>query len=791
MVGKQGRITHVTCFDLDIHGHKQKNVFAYVIPEQVDDLILGKPWETDVKRKSSANKGYIDIFSKEGTRTRCWNRRDVSIGPQNVKRLQVRRVSAQQYGRMCEDASNDHRLRIGRVSMADIEKALQPKEPVDPKTKLPKQYWPWLDVFSQRLADELSPNRPGIDHRIQLKTDDNGNELPPPYGPLYGMNREELLVLRKTLTDLLDKNFIRVSRSPAASPVLLVRKPGGGIRFCIDYRGLNELTVKDRYPLPLIRETLRNMSKARLFTKLDVIAAFHKIRVQPGEEYKNAFRTRYGLYEWNVMPFGLTGAPATFQRHINHILREYLDDFVSAYVDDIIIYSNGSIADHRRKVNDVLSKLQEAGLQCDIKKSEFEQHAVKYLGYIVKAGEGLCVDPEKVEAIKTWKAPKTVKEVRSFLGFANFYRPFIPRFAELATPLTRLTKKDEVFKWDSNCQRNFEELKHLFVSAPILVHFEEERETVVEADASGWATGAVLSQRQDDGTLAPCAYLSQRLSPAEVNYEIHDKELLAIIRALKEWRPELKMVPRFTIVTDHKNLRYFHKMRQLSERQMRWADVLAEFDFELQYRPGKQAVRPDALSRREQDIPQNANDERVSFRFRSIFGDVTVRTGRAQRELEGEELDLETPVQMFEDPEMQQLWEDARRTDAIYRVFSTAIFKEHRRIPAGTDTKVSLAECELDERRLLRFRGRLWVPNSEPLRTRILQQVHDSYTTGHPGRDATYTILSRQWFWPGAAKDVRQFLRNCGICGRSTIWRETKHGLLKPLPIPQRIWAEI
>lgn len=146
---------------------------------------------------------------------------------------------------------------------------------------------------------------------------------------------------------------------------------------------------------------------------------------------------------------------------------------------------------------------------------------------------------------------------------------------------------------------------------------------------------------------------------------------------------------------------------------------------------------------------------------------------------------------MFDDPKMQQLWEDARRTDATYRAFSTAIFKEHRRIPAGIDTKVSLAECELDERRLLRFRGRLWVPSSEHLRTRILQQVHDSYTTGHPGRDATYTILSRQWFWPGAAKDVRQFLRNCGVCGRSTIWRETKHGLLKPLPVPQRIWAEI
>jgi hypothetical protein len=245
-------------------------------------------------------------------------------------------------------------LRIGKVSLDDIEKALRPKKHINPKDKLPKHYWRWLKAFSQQLADQLPPHRPGIDHKIPLKRDRNGIEEPPPYGPLYGMNKEELLYLRKTLTDLLGKNFIRVSQSPAAAPVLLVRKPGGGVRFCVDYRGLNERTVKDRYPLPLIRETLRNMGHARWFTKLDIIAAFYKIRIHPGEEWKTAFRTRYGLYEWNVTPFGLTGAPATFQRYINQTLRDYLDDFVSAYVDDIIIYTNGTIADYRRKVSDIL-----------------------------------------------------------------------------------------------------------------------------------------------------------------------------------------------------------------------------------------------------------------------------------------------------------------------------------------------------------------------------------------------------------------------------------------------------
>jgi hypothetical protein len=222
--------------------------------------------------------------------------------------------------------------------------------------------------------------------------------------------------------------------------------------------------------------------------------------------------------------------------------------------------------------------------------------------------------------------------------------------------LTKLTKKDAIFQWDESCQQAFTELKELFINAPILAHFEEGRETVVEADASGWATGAVLSQRQDDSRLAPCAYISQKFSPAESNYEIHDKELLAIIRALREWRPELKMVPRFTIVTDHKNLRYFNKARHLSERQMRWADLMSEFDFTLQYRPGRYASRPDALSRRSQDMPQSFEDERLSNRFRKMFEKVTIRTGRPRvSDLDDDAaLDFEREVPMFEEEELQR-----------------------------------------------------------------------------------------------------------------------------------------
>jgi hypothetical protein len=352
--------------------------------------------------------------------------------------------------------------------LKDIERALAPKSYTDPRQKLPRHYHEFLPLFDRKKADQLPPHRPGVDHEVPLERDDNGREKTPPWGPLYGMTREELIVLRKTLTELLDKNFIRASSSPAASPILFAKKPGGGLRFCVDYRGLNAITRKDRYPLPLINETLRSLSKAKWFTKLDVIAAFHKIRVQEGDEWKTAFRTRYGLFEWLVTPFGMTGAPATFQRYINSTLQDYLDEFCSAYIDDVLIYSDGSLKDHREKVRLVMKRLQDAGLQIDIDKCDFEAKSVKYLGFIVEAGQGIRVDPEKIKAVQLWERPRTVRGVRGFVGFANYYRDFVPKFSDIALPLTTLTKKDVPFVWSPQCEQAFELLKTLLISAPVL-----------------------------------------------------------------------------------------------------------------------------------------------------------------------------------------------------------------------------------------------------------------------------------------------------------------------------------
>ena len=279
---------------------------------------------------------------------------------------------------------------------------------IDPREKLPKEYHEFLDVFSKKEADKLPPYRP-YNHKIQLK---EGAE--PLFGPMYDMSRGELLVLREYLEENLGKGFIRASRSPAASPVIFVRKPGGGLRFCVDYRTLNAITVKNRYPIPLIRETLDRLCRAKYYTKLDIISAFNRLRIAKGDEWKTAFRTRYGLFEYLVMPFGLTNGPASFQHYINDALRDYLDIFCTAYLDDILIYSN-SLREHKQHVRQILQRLREFGLQADIGKCEFHVQEVRYLGLIVGTN-GIRMDPSKVSAVVDWPRPANVKDVQSFLG---------------------------------------------------------------------------------------------------------------------------------------------------------------------------------------------------------------------------------------------------------------------------------------------------------------------------------------------------------------------------------------
>ncbi|CAJ2651960.1 unnamed protein product [Trifolium pratense] len=795
-------IQGVTYANVEIRGYSQ-TIYFYVVPMLEHPVILGEPW---MRHNKAYPIPHLNIIRHEISGN------DIPVLGSEIDTPIVQEIRSASLVTSLEFMSIINRLQnkmnvstnIFKVSINDIDKALLKLSKQDHRSDnelrklVPEQFHDLIDLWRFDKASKLPPNRPGIDHRIEIKADSKGNKLNIPFGPLYNMSREELLVLRKTLNDLLDKGYIRASKSEAGAPVLFVRKPGGGLRFCCDYRGLNTITNLDRYPLPLFNDTIRNLTSAKWFTKLDVVAAFHKIRMEQGEEWKTAFRTRYGLFEWLVTPFGLTGAPATFQRYINRILQSDLDDYCTAYMDDVLIYTTGDKKDHDTKVRKVLCKLLDAGLYLDPDKCEFAVKSVKYLGFIIRAGYGIQADPDKIKAIVEWEPPSSTTGVRSFVGFANYYRMFISSFSEIIAPLTALTGKGVPYKWEDAHQQAFETLKILFTRTPNLAQWDHKKATFLEADCSGFALGGALTQLDNEGKRRVVAYYSQKLTPAERNYPIHDKELLAIIRCLEQWDAELRSCSKFCILTDHRNLEYFMTRQKLSERQARWAEYLSRFSFQLIYRPGKEAVVPDALSRREQDKPNGM--EVTESRTAQLIPDNALNQWLCHTFLHSTTTTFPPASRVFENDELHDLWTQTLQNDKIYQRVYEVISRDERALPAELQLKVQVSECSIDSLNRLLFRDRIWIPGAPPdgennqldaLRTKLIQKTHDSSIVGHPGREGTISILSRDYYWPKMHKQVRRFLRNCHICGRTKVWREHKKGFLKPLPIPDRFYSDI
>ncbi|GAU29936.1 hypothetical protein TSUD_360510 [Trifolium subterraneum] len=422
----------------------------------------------------------------------------------------------------------------------------------------------YLDVFPEEI------NSLPLEREIEFSIDLVPGSQPIYVAP-YRMSPLELRELKSQLEELLQKHFIRPSVSPWGAPVLLVKKKDGTMRLCIDYRQLNKVTIKNKYLLPRIDDLLDQLRGATIFSKIDLRSGYHQIRIRTSDVSKTAFRTRYGHYEFLVMPFGLTNSPAVFMDYMNRIFQPYLDKFVAIFIDDILIYSKDP-QEHAEHLRIVLNILRE------------KQIYAKF--------SGVSVDPSKVEAVLNWERPRTVSEIRSFLGLAGYYRRFILGFSEIALPLTRLTRKGAAFVWDELCENSFNLLKQKLTSAPVLVIPDPDKKYVVYCDASNKAHGCVLMQEG-----AVVAYASRQLKPHEENYPTHDLELAAIIFALKISRHHLYGV-QFALYNDHKSLRYLFDQKELNMRQQRWMEYLKDFDFELNYHQGKAIVVADALSRK-------------------------------------------------------------------------------------------------------------------------------------------------------------------------------------------------
>lgn len=596
------------------------------------------------------------------------------------------------------------------------------------------------DVFPEQLPKRLPPER-SIDHRIELIPHEQ-----PPSRNSYRMSTKELDELKKQLNELIENGFIQPSKSSYAAPVLFVKKKDGTIRMCIDYRALNKITIKNKYPLPRTDELFDRLQGATWFSKIDLRSGYHQVRIHPDDVHKTAFSTRYGLFEFLVLPFGLTNAPATFMHLMQDVFRPMLDESVIVFLDDILIYSKTK-EQHMKHVKQVLELLRKHKLYAKGSKCDFLKRSVSFLGHVISE-KGLEMEKEKVKAIQEWPVPKCVKDVRAFNGLAGYYRKFVKDFSTICAPLSELTKKESQLKftWTQEADHAFKKLKTAMTTAPLLALPDPSLPFIVTCDASGLGIGAVLSQDQGNGT-RPIAFMSKKLQPAETRYRVHEQELLAIVCALKEWRHYLHGA-KFTVETDHKSLKYIQTQPTLTSRQARWIELLSEFDYEVKYKEGKDNVVADALSRRSDYDLEKVNANAINM--------TTVNSGIELKQM----LVKAYPV----DPVCKLILNHEHKYQDHYEIKNQMIFTKENQV---------------------------YIPDNKEIKTLILKEHHDNPVSGHIGATKTIELVKRNYYWPNMYNEIKEYVVTCLPCQQNKPSQQVPMGLLQPIPNPERRWSTV
>ena len=738
---KNGRIEFFT--DLEVRTGEQRTKMRFFLTELgPQKMILGYPWFAAAQPRIDWAKGWIDYDQLPVVL------KTANAGLFLTKTVKKRRRPTKEHLHIAYVAFPDKKQTTASKLAEQHGKANH--EP------LPEEYRRHAKVFGEKEAQRF-PGPRLWDHAIELKP--NAPATIP--GKIYALTQKEQVALTEFIQEHLKKGYIKPSKSPYASPFFFIKKKDGKLRPVQDYRKVNEWTIKNRYPLPLIPELIARVKGAKLFTKFDVRWGYNNVRIKEGDQWKAAFITNQGLFEPNVMFFGLTNSPATFQTMMNTIFTEEVrEGWLTIYMDDMLIHTPEDIKLHRRCVHRVLDKLQRHDLFLKPEKCHFEQKTMEFLGVVLVDG-AIKMDPAKIKGVADWPTPQTVRDVRAFLGFTGFYRYFIPNYSAIARPLIHLTKKATPFHWEEPQVKAFETLKTLMCRKPILRQPDYTQPFFVSTDASAYGVGAVLSQegelnpRTKKPSQHPIAYYSATFTPTERNYDIYERELLAVLKALEHWRPHVAAtdIP-VTILTDHANLTFWKIPRKVNRRVARWFATLQDYNLIFKHVPGKLHAAPDMLSRppgasRGEEDNQNVTLIPPESFIRIARDDSAART----------QLERDITQAQEEHLTLMQAWQ---KTGRVHRVHSPLFHQ-----PLFTTDGAAIA-----------------IPPVDSLKREILRQNHDAPTAGHPGRDQTFWNLQDQYWWPGMRKWTAQYVKGCATCQQSKPVNHPRKTPLYRIPVP-------
>ncbi|CAF4468437.1 unnamed protein product, partial [Didymodactylos carnosus] len=655
-----------------------------------------------------------------------------------------------------------------QFSAVRTEKQLEPiartRDTTDTTTHNPGDWLSKLDLTSAELSvnqenqlrqllhqySDIFSSKPGrtnvVKHHIDV-----GDSRPIKQGPYRLLNPERKAECTKQTAEMLNNDVAEPSFGPWASPVTLVPKKDGTLRFCIDFRKLNEVTVKDTYPIPRIDDTLDALKGAKYFSTLDLSSGFWQVELDEGSKEKTAFVTHEGIFQFNVMPFGLTNAPATFQRLMDLVLRGLKWSCCMVYLDDVIIYSP-TFEQHLKDIDDVLKRIKTSGLTLKPSKCFFCHQELKYLGHIVSA-QGIRPDPEKLEAVRSFPIPSKTKDVRAFLGLTGYYRRFIKNYAEVAEPLfdSIREKHNPIFVFTPERQLAFELLKERLIAAPIVTYPNFDYPFMLQLDACDYGLGAVLAQNIEHREHV-IAYASRTLQPCERKYSAPERECLAIVWGTQHFRPYLEGRP-FEVWTDHRSLQWLRSIKDPTSRLARWAMKLDAYDMVIKHRPGKANSNTDTLSR----YPLKSEVVAV-LQTNGIFigpleesQEIAVNLWDHCNILDG--IKLAQRQDKNYSPLISFIQDDIQPDDEVLHRKLQNLAKTHRVID-GKLYRVRKFEEDSPLKNNL-SPHLLVVPKSK--RLEILKLAHDHPVSGHLGRRKTLHRISIRFFWEGMSRDVAQY----------------------------------